>query len=314
MKKVSCVVFAICFFLLTNHIALGVILYSSADRNITRPDDNNGGAGWDLQGNWGNYLGTPVASQFFVTAKHVGGNTNGKFHFEDTDYFIDSSFNNGLGYAVQNDLRIWKITGSFSDWAYLYNGNEEAGMAMTIIGRGTQRGSEVTLDSTLKGWTWGTDDTVQSWGRNVISETGTDPNYGGLLAFEFDAAGISNEGQVSGGDSGGGDFIQVGTTWALAGLNLGVTGPYNLSNSGSGFNAAIFDGDGMYYDTTGHQDWVAASGPGTGYSTRISSNVDWLKTFIPASELRVIPEPGTCLFLLAGFITLFNKTRLRFFN
>ncbi len=300
-KAIHLAALLLCIFFLLGPTVFGIILYSSPGRITTRPDDANGGPGWDLQGAWGSYLGTPVASQYFITANHVGGDSTMKFRINNTDYSIDSTFN-GVGYVALNDLRIWKITGSFSNWAYLYNGYDEINKAVTIIGRGTQRGSEIIVDSVLKGWMWGTGDRVQSWGRNIITDTPLDGTYGPLLAFNFDAPGslgISNEGQVSNGDSGGADFIQVGDNWALAGLNLAVSGPYNTLPTGSGFNAAIFDGSGLYeYDGS---IWVPSSGPGTGYSTRISSHIDWLKSWIPLSELRLIPESGTCI--LMGTVT-----------
>ena len=42
--------------------------------NTTAPTGDLAGSGWDLQGSWlGDFLGTPIAPQFFITAKHLGG-------------------------------------------------------------------------------------------------------------------------------------------------------------------------------------------------------------------------------------------------
>jgi hypothetical protein len=233
------------------------------------------------------------------------------FIFNGNNYSIDTTFNNS-GYVVQNDLRLWKITGSFPTWSYLYSGSDEVSQAMTIIGRGTPRGDEVIVGSDLKGWKWGIYDGVQSWGRNIVTGTLTDPTDGPLLTFNFDATGplsIANEGQFSAGDSGGGDFIQIGNVWALAGINFSVTSPYNTTDTGTGFDAAIFDQSGLYTLVNGT--WVpAGTGPGTGFSSRISSNLDWLAGWIPSSELRTIPEPMTALLVVGGLAALLNRRRV----
>src|SRR5436309_1682040 len=55
--------------------AHGVIFDSTGDPtfNTTAPSGSLTGSGWQYQGLWGGFLGTPVAPQYFVTAKHVGG-------------------------------------------------------------------------------------------------------------------------------------------------------------------------------------------------------------------------------------------------
>src|SRR4051812_907555 len=54
--------------------AHAVILYRSATRNTSAPTGTNANSGWQWQGNWaGGFTGTPIASQYFITAAHVGG-------------------------------------------------------------------------------------------------------------------------------------------------------------------------------------------------------------------------------------------------
>jgi hypothetical protein len=288
----------------------GVLLYSTATRNTTKPGSSDGGPAWDLEGTWGSFLGTPIGSQYFMTAAHVGGNTSMTLGLGGTNYSIDATFGGGTGYVVQGDLALWKINGTFPAWSAVYGSRDELGQAITVIGRGTTRGADVTVSSGpyagLKGWQGGTRDGVQSWGQNVVSDT---PNItegstsGDTLAFNFDANGIANECSLSTGDSGGGEFIDHNGTWALAGISWTVTSPYSTAADGSNsFNAAIFDQTGLYVQNSDGV-WAAGADPSTGtsYGSRISSHMTWLESYVP--DLTVVPEPAS-LVLWAGFLPI----------
>jgi hypothetical protein len=85
------------------------------------------------------------------------------------------------------------------------------------------------------------------------------------------------------GDSAGGLFIQDGSTWKLAGINYAVDGPYNLTNSGAGFDAAIFDAGGLYTGTEGNWSFMperATNQPGAFYATRVSAHVAWIQSVL----------------------------------
>src|SRR4030095_5029895 len=41
--------------------------------NTTAPTGALASSGWELQGQWSIFLGTPIASNFFITAAHFGG-------------------------------------------------------------------------------------------------------------------------------------------------------------------------------------------------------------------------------------------------
>jgi len=47
-----------------------------------------------------------------------------------------------------------------------------------------------------------------------------------LLKLTFSRNGLTNEGALSGGDSGGGVFINDSGKWKLAGINYLVDGPF----------------------------------------------------------------------------------------
>ena len=108
-------------------------------------------------------------------------------------------------------------------------------------------------------------------------------DIGELLVADFDAGAGPNECHLSGGDSGGGVFIKDGSEWKLAGISYAVDGPYNWTGSGGGFNAAIFDGGGLYVADNGN--WVPilplpTPQPGSFYCTRISARVDWINSVL----------------------------------
>src|SRR5262249_16904271 len=146
----------------------------------------------------------------------------------------------------------------------------------------TQRGAEVRINNRLKGWEWGPGDNVQRWGQNKVSgilQGG--PEIGEVLRASFNAGG-RNEATLSAGDSGGAVFIKDGKIWKLAGINYAVEGPYNRTNNGAGFDAALFDLRGLYV-TDGAGGWQLFSGkPITGnfYATRISSHVTWINSVL----------------------------------
>src|SRR5688500_13969451 len=71
--------------------AEAVILYSSPTRN-TSPTGTIAEGPWNLTGTWGSFLGTPIASDYFITANHVGGHVSLPFLFRGQAYTIDSSF------------------------------------------------------------------------------------------------------------------------------------------------------------------------------------------------------------------------------
>jgi hypothetical protein len=299
--------------------ASAVVLYSSAQRNIHPPGSllNHGPAGdprgtgdprrllnsgWQWQGEFGGFLGTPIAPQFFITAKHIAGSA-GHLRLNSVNYPIDTTFGNGGSVSNPNaDLIIYKIQGTFPTFAPLYNAatdGSEVGKSLVFIGRGTQRGAEVRVNSVLKGWEWGTFDEVQSWGENQAAGIfNFGPQYGDLLYTDFDADGGPNEGALTNGDSGGGWFIQSNGTWKLSAISFTVDGPFRYTQSGPAFNGALFDMGGLWIGDPTPQfipdDTMDV--PSSSYGTRISSNLAWIQLVTGAS---ITPEPSIGLLCLA---------------
>ena len=108
-----------------------------------------------------------------------------------------------------------------------------------------------------------------------------------MLAASFDATGGANECTLASGDSGGGVFIQEDSVWKLAGISYAVDGPFSLTDSGAAFNAAVFDVGGLYALENATFVLIvdnAADQPGSFYSTRISSRMDWIRSVVASPQ------------------------------
>jgi len=255
-----------------------VMFFQTADpaHNTTTPGDNSG---WQYEGTMDGYLGVPIAPHFFISAKHiVEHNVGDVFYFHGDAYTTIAAFP-----SPNNDLRIWQVAAAkpFPTFAPLSSGVNDVGAVATIYGRGYQRGAAVMQNAELKGWQWGTPDGVQRWGRNVVAGSfDSGIPYGELLYCEFNRNGVAHECHLSVGDSGGGVFVLENGLWRLAGINLGVNGPFRKNASeGSGYMAALVDLGGMEYRNG--STWIPlAEGdddiPSSFYSTRVSSSLAWI--------------------------------------
>ncbi|HXT42021.1 MAG TPA: hypothetical protein VN887_18575, partial [Candidatus Angelobacter sp.] len=239
-----------------------VLVYSTGDpnHNTTAPTGSLANSGWQFEGIWGSFLGTPIAPKYFLTAEHIGGSVGDIFTFNGVQYTTTAVYDD-----PSSDLRIWRVCGTFPTFAQIYTNSDEQGRGLVVIGRGTQRGGEVTTTNFLgtvktNGWFWGPSDGVERWGTNVVANSSFDGDgvlgsgLGQLLQTTFDETGGPDECHLSVGDSAGGVFIKDGAVWKLAGINYAVDGPYNTSNTNgdtNAFNAAIFDGSGLYEKNIG---------------------------------------------------------------
>lgn len=265
-----------------------VILFDTADptANTTAPAGNVAGSGWQYEGTWGGFLGTPIAPHFFISAAHIG-QAGGSFVFQGSTYTIARAFS-----LPGSDLLIWQVRESFVSFAPLYSKRDEVSQHLVVIGRGTQRGSEVTLDGTVRGWFWGPGDGVERWGENDVTDI---VPYGGhdLLFAAFDEHvqpdDHPNESHLSGGDSGGAIFLHDADDglWKLAAINYAVDDLYTAPILSSQFVAAIFDARGYYtYDNTIFT-LISGNAPvPTGfYGSRISSELAWICSVIAEPQV-----------------------------
>lgn len=304
---------ALALLLLATWSAQAVILYRTGDptANTTEPaGPGYAESGWQYQGTWGGFLGTPIAPHFFISAAHIGAAGGSSFTFDGVTYQVISQFSD-----PQSDLALWKVAEEFPLFAPLYSRTDEVGQRLIAIGRGTPRGAPVTLNDILKGWAWAIGDGVMRWGENIVSSiVAVNPSFE-LLRSEFDMVGLPNECHLSVGDSGGAAFINDAGMWKLAGIHYAVDGPFYTDAAGAGtFFAALFDRSG-FFEQDGAA-YVAASGPSALYPTRISTKLPWIgatiaqplfgdepnyltltytKLIIPPSDLSYLVEESTDL-------------------
>jgi hypothetical protein len=255
-------------------VADAVILFRTGDpgANTTEPTSELAGSGWQYQGTFGNFLGTPIAPHFFITAKHIGGAP--RFFFRGTNYTVLGSFDD-----PSSDLRIWEVAETFPSYAPLYTGNAEIGKRLVVIGRGTRRGPERVVLGEVRGWEWSTSDLVQRWGENQVANITRSAAGADLLYALFDQAGLPHEAHLSGGDSGGGVFLNDGGVWKLAGISYDVDSFASGPDGGGPYNAAMFDQRGSY-TALGLLVTGALPVPSGFYASRISSSFSWISSII----------------------------------
>jgi hypothetical protein len=277
--------------------AKAIILYGTGDpnQNTAAPTGALANSGWELQGSWGIVQGTPVGPHHFITAFHVGGNVGDVFTFQGRSYVAIAEHADAL-----SDLHLWEVAGTFPVWAQLYDGVTETGLDLMVYGRGVRRGAEVRVNNVLKGWQWGEWDGALRWGRNKVASLMADPSRPAadqpqLMVVAFNSNATADEAHLGYGDSGGGVFIQENGAWRLAGINYSVDGPYNTSNSGAGFEAAIFDEGGLYQ---GGGPWTlvadrSTSQAGNFYATRIKARLSWIQSVLTAPTTAVLLQAST---------------------
>jgi hypothetical protein len=244
-----------------------------------------------LQGNWGDFLGTPIAPNYFLTAAHVGGSVGSPITFtagpDAGTYTTSASYT-----SPSSDLKIWKIDGAFSSWVPLMNGAASRGDIYTAFGRGTERGALYEFPTgTARGWLWGASTGVKRWGTGSLEGELTS---GATYLYDlFDGPGTI---QLSVGDSGGALFIFKDGAWRLAGIHYDVTGPYSESVGGSAFNAALYNSSILY--TVNGSNYEPAPAHGAFFSTSVYADSAWINSVI-------VPEPpGTFLCGLALLLLL----------
>jgi hypothetical protein len=284
--------------------AKGIILFDTGNAlaNTTAPAGIYADSGWAYQGMYGDFLGTMIAPQFFITADHIGISAVPTFTSVESGslYTIDVAANGGAGFwrVGETDLRVYKINESFSSYAPLYTGGLEAGMDLVVYGRGGPRGAEVEVEGDLRGWYHTGADGVVRWGANEVDGI-TIIGGNEYLTASFTPVLGQNEATLSVGDSGGAVFINDGGVWKLAGINYGVDGYFdtnNVSGDGLAFEAALFDRGGFYQgrDDAGWFGPLPDGSPGSFYASRISASA------LEIQGIVGVPEPGGVLLVLLG--------------
>lgn len=272
-----------------------VIIIGSSAGNTSAPGDAGLATRWSQVGDFSSYLGTPIASQYFVTAKHLGNLTGQAITFPDSSsYTTTAAF-----FDPSSDLAIYQINGTFPNDKIvpMYAGSFATNQAMTIFGRGRSRtdtavvGEKWPNGTENKGWTWGAYTGNRSWGTNTLDGLANGGAAGTQLSYDFDVGGGGNEGVLATNDSGGPVFMQEAGIWKLAGINYAV-GPISVRETAAGptLEAAIYNYGGLYLDVSGTwtlQSAFGADKPAISYSSSVPANTTWINSVI------TVPEPWT---------------------
>jgi hypothetical protein len=262
-------------------VADAVIFLATGDpqHNSTTPGDNSG---WQYEGKFVGFLGVPIAPNFFITAKHIGGAVGDVFDFHGDPYVTIA-----VHLSPTTDLAVWEVDHAkpFPIYAPLSSGVADIGAVAAVFGRGTQRGSEVVVSGKPKGWLWGASDGVKRWGRNTVAAAiDGGEGAGEMLQCDFDKPGPAGECHLSVGDSGGGLFVLEAGLWRLAGIHYAVDGPFRTVPVGVPFNAALYDAGGLEYEDP--PGWTAVEEGAENiassfYSSRISASWGWISGIAP---------------------------------
>lgn len=247
--------------------------------NTTAPAGPLANSGWELQGKWGQFLGTPVSSNWFIAAKHVGGKVGDTFALYSIGYKTVRRVDHPTA-----DLTLWRVARPFPRHAALYTLPNETGKHLVVFGRSAPRGTAANVTNgavvTFKGWQWGTAGAgITRWGTNVVQSVaqGGGSHY---LVMTFDRSGGLHEATLATGDSSGGVFIKDGAAWKLAGINYAVQADFARAQSGASFNGALFDAGGFWSVVGGARMWnpdVAQDVPTQWIATRVSSFSAWIR-------------------------------------
>lgn len=298
---------------LTATPAAAVIIIGSAAGNTAAPTDPGLATRWSQVGDFNDFLGTPIASQFFLTAKHLGNLTGQAITFPDaSSYTTTAAF-----FDPASDLALYQIAGTFpSDKIVpMYAGSFTTNQAMSIFGRGRLRtdtpviGQRFSSGTEAKGWTWGSFTGNRSWGTNTLDGLANGGAAGTQLAWDFDTGGGANEGILATNDSGGPVFMQEGGVWKLAGINYAVA-PKDVRETQTGptLEAAVYDYGGLYLDVSGtwtYQQPTITDKPAVSYSSSVPANATWVQSVI------TVPEPATYALLGAAGLAALGYRRLR---
>jgi hypothetical protein len=284
----------LCLMSITTSVSAVIILGdinnpASPYRNTIPPNPPPSGLG-NYVGTFGSFLGTPISSRYFITATHIGSSTSGGIFRFNNGGTTTTAYNVTLA-GTLDDLAIWKVADNgpgFTLFAPLYTASTEVGNPLVTIGTGGPRGSPVIRDGQLRGWQWGAEDDVISWGTNTVTSAiqgNIDGFRGRLLRFTFDNNGDPNEASYAGEDSGGPVFVRdpADGMYKLAGIGSLVELVRQTPNQNDPlFQAALFDARGFYNGP----DLITGPNPVPlgSIATDISSRIAFITS---------IPEPST---------------------
>lgn len=172
-----------------------------------------------LVGWWNGASGVPVAPNWIISARHVGGGEGTIFVMGGVRYTADLV----IGHPTQ-DVLLARLTEPLPAWHRLAP-LASAGQEVVLGGMGFREGAFLG-----NGWSWGA--SGEAWGSNRLD------GVGARMMITFDAPGsaAATEGEsiFTQQDSGGGVFtLGPSGELELAGIAVSVSGPFGSSLYGS---------------------------------------------------------------------------------
>ena len=287
-----------------------VILTGDAGRNTTAPFGSLA-TPWALESDYGNYLGTPIAADRFVTAAHFGQASSAIVTTDGVSHPVVNTT-----YLPGTDLVVRQVSVPFTSYASVYDATRDGPLALgdrlAVFGRGTARGDAIAGH----GWLWGADDHARSWGTNTFDglfTVGQADIDAGLhyalgtqfVTADFDANGDPNEGTLSNGDSGGGVFVFKDGAWKLLAVNYGVE-LFSTSATGPDTGAAVYDARGLYENGAAGYARIDPALPD-------AVAQQWFASVVPAALTLVaqpLPEPGIAVAAATAVAVLGGRRRV----
>jgi len=256
-----------------------------ASYNTNAPAGALTNSGWHYIGRFGTAQATAIAPFFVLTAKHLSVSTN--FVLDGSNYTLSTVYDDS-----HSDLRLCRSVTRLPRHAPLYVGTNEVGAPLLAFGRGRKRGNAVVTAGLTNGWKWGGADGIMRWGSNQVASI---RQAGGAdcLYATFDHGAGPDECHLATWDSGGAAFACIDERWQLAGVHYSVDGSFNQStNNTTEFNAAIYDGYGLYMGSDNNWTLITNPVPSGFYSTRVSSRYAWITNIIPHfdSDVDGLPD------------------------
>ena len=297
LRKIAGVLLASAAFLAAARPAQGIIEFPDPGRDVLNFPAQSPADGYQYEGEFGKFMGTAIAPEYFITAKHLGVTQVGStFTLSDgTKYVTDSVQTDG-------DVAIWHVTTKFTRYAPIdTQPGSDVGQDFVAYGRGYTRGAAITVatgpDMGLKGWQWGSYDGSVSRGTGTIDGTTSVSGYGQEITWTFNP----NSSQLSNADSGGGLFIKRNGQYVLAGINdLVDAGPYSSTGPEGPFVAgSIFNQSGLYlHNPQGPPELLSDTGGTQSYDLQVAANLGFIL------QVTGVPEPSGLALMAAGLLGL----------